>query len=83
MPRFYLDVYDGKIVLDGGGADLPSSKEVHLEAIHFAGEVLKTTATRIALGEDRRMEVTDDEGLIRFRRDFSVVEAAVISDGRS
>lgn len=78
MPRFHFNIYDGVNLLDPTGTELPGWDEARSEAVRLAGDVLKDSAHRIALGEDWRMEVTDDTGLILFRLDFSVLEAPVV-----
>lgn len=76
MPRFQFHVYDGVDLPDDDGTELPSLHAARLQAVRFAGEILAQDHQRIALGEDWRMEVTDDQGLILFRLDFVVMETA-------
>ena len=76
MPRYHFNVYDGVTMLDPDGVELTSWEAARLEAIRHCGEIFKDDPKRIALGEDWRMEVTDDTGLVLFRLDFSVMETA-------
>ncbi|MCJ2090202.1 hypothetical protein MKK88_30080 [Methylobacterium sp. E-005] len=78
MPRFHFHVHDGCSVLDTEGTELPDTQAARLEAIRIAGDILKHDAHRIALGEDWRIEVTDDTGLILFQMTFLVVESPVM-----
>ena len=78
MPRFHFNVYDGVINLDQNGIELAGWIEARVEAIRRAGVILADDAKRIAVGEDWRLEVTDDTGLILFRLDFSVMESSAI-----
>lgn len=75
MPRFHFNVYDGVTLLDNHGTDLDSWEEARLEAIVLTGHLLKDHPKRIALGEEWRMEVTDENGLVLFRLDFTVLES--------
>ena len=47
-----------------------------MEAIRLAGAIVRDDARRIAVGEDWRMEVTDERGLILFRLDFTVLQTS-------
>jgi len=78
MPRFHFHVHDGCSTLDPEGTELPDPQAARLEAIRIAGDILKHDAHRIALGEDWRIEVTDDTGLILFQMTFLVVESPVM-----
>ncbi|MGU3668470.1 DUF6894 family protein [Methylobacterium sp. A49B] len=78
MARFHFNVYDGVSMPDPVGTDLSSWDDARVEAIRMAGEILKDKAHRIALGEDWRMEVTDETGLVLFRLDFSVLESPAV-----
>lgn len=70
MPRFFFNVYDGVSSLDDTGSELADRQEARIEAVRLAGEILKDDAQRIALGEDWRIEVVDERGLVLFRFDF-------------
>ena len=76
MPRFHINVYNGVDIPDPGGTELIDWQAARLEAIRYAGEVLKSDATRVGLGHDWHMNVTDDRGLVLCRMDFIVIEAA-------
>ena len=80
MPHFHFNVYDGVSDTDRIGTELPNWQAARLEAIRRAGEILKDDPRRLALGEDWRMEVTDETGLILFRLDFTVVGSSALSD---
>ena len=78
MPRFHFNVYDGITDIDRIGTVLVDAGEARLEAVRLAGEIFKSNAKLIALGEDWRMEVTDGTGLILFRFDFSIMATAAL-----
>lgn len=83
MPRFHFNIYDGISLPDRDGSELADWQEARLEAVRLAGVILRDNATRIALGEEWRMEVTDETGLILFRLDFNVLEApAMMQTGK-
>ena len=82
MPRFYFNVYDGVALPDLAGVELKSWPDARFEAIRLAGAILRDEAKRIALTEDWRMEVTDENGLVLFRLDFTVLESAVTQGSR-
>lgn len=63
---------------DPDGTGLPDPQAARREVIRIAGDILKHDAQRIALGEDCRIEVTDDTGLILFQMTFLVVESPVM-----
>lgn len=82
MPRFHFNVYDGVNQIDREGTELKNYDEARIEAMRLSGKILESTAHRLVLGEDWRMEVADDTGLILFRLDFTVMEAPVLSGSR-
>ncbi len=80
MPRFHFNVYDGVSSPDKDGTELPDWDAARVQAIAYAGEILKDTSQRLAVGEQWNMEVTDERGLVLFRLDFSVMEAPSLSE---
>ncbi|RYF22147.1 MAG: hypothetical protein EOO77_04700 [Oxalobacteraceae bacterium] len=72
MPRYHFNVYDGVILLDKKGVELPEIMFARREAIRYAGVLLEEGARLENLGSEWRMEVTDDAGAILFRLDFFV-----------
>lgn len=82
MPRFFFNVYDGVSSFDDTGTELASWEEARIEAIQLAGAIFTDEARRIALGEDWRLEVTDERRLVLFRFDFISQAAPVVSSQR-
>lgn len=76
VPRYHFNVYDGVSSLDLDGTELPDVQAARVEGIRLAGEILKDDADRIDLGEEWRLEVTDQAGVVLFRMAFLVVEEA-------
>ena len=82
MPRYFFNIYDGVDELDLTGTELEDWTEARLEAVRFAGVIIRDDAKRLALGEDWRLEVTDDVGLVLFRLDFSILSSAAVPNGK-
>lgn len=82
MPRFHFNVFDGVSLPDEDGMECPDWDAARVQAIAYAGEILKDTSQRLAIGEQWHMEVTDERGLVLFRLDFSVLEAPTLSERR-
>jgi hypothetical protein len=79
MPRFHFHIFDGRDQRDDDGTELSDFQEARVEAVRYAGEILKDDADRIVLREDWHMDVTDETGLILLRLDFSArVSSAIL-----
>ena len=78
MPRFHFNVHDGVSQLDKKGTVLPDREAARIEAIHFAGCILKDETKRVALGEDWRIEVTDHTGLTLFQIAIQLVTSPAL-----
>ena len=83
MPRFHFNVYDGEASIDEVGAELPDLIFARREAIRYSGELLEDAGRQGSLGEEWRMEVTDDNGLVLFRLDFVVTASPAASKPKS
>lgn len=70
MPQFFFHVYDGRDGLDLDGTELADRYAAGIEALQFAGELIKAKADRLLRGEPWRLEVTDAEGRIILRIDL-------------
>ena len=79
MPRFHFNVYDGIQLLDEQGIELPDTNFARREAIRYAGTLLEDGAAKDSLGDEWRLEVTDDSGLVLFRLDFNVTESPAVA----
>ena len=79
MPRFYFSVFDSYSDIDTEGTELRDWRAAQILAVCHAGEVLQSDANRIKFGEDWRMEVTDEMGLILFRLDFSMLASSALA----
>jgi hypothetical protein len=82
VPRFFFNIYDGVSMLDDAGTEFADWQEARIQAIEFAGAIIKDEAKRIAQGEDWHIEVTDERKLVLFRFDFITLEAPALSSHR-
>lgn len=78
MPRFFFHVHDGVSQIDTEGSVFGDWREAQLEAIRRAGHIVASSASRLQLGEDWTLEVTNQDGLVLFRFDFSLSEGPAI-----
>lgn len=82
MPRFFFNIHDGVSIEDKEGTEFPDWRAAQLEAIRLAGTIVANNASRLQLGEDWCLEVTDDTGLVLFRLDFSISEAPALAQSK-
>ena len=71
MPRFHFNVYDGVALPDLTARDFTDLDGARTEAVRLAGELMQDGATSRRLGDNWRIEVTDDTGRPLFRLDLS------------
>ena len=72
MPRYHFNVYDGYSTHDRDGMQLADVHEARREALRLAINLLDDEAASGRLGDDWRMEVTNEAGGLLFRIDFIV-----------
>ena len=70
MPLFHFNVYDGISTHDREGTTLVDVHEARREALRRASGLLDEEVIRGRLGEDWRMEITNEEGRMLFRLDL-------------
>ncbi|MCW6511765.1 DUF6894 family protein [Lichenifustis flavocetrariae] len=80
MPRYHFNTHDGQTTLDREGTVLSGLRAARRRAIRLSGALIESDFARMQLGEDWRMEVTDDHGRLLFRLDFTVLEFREPSD---
>lgn len=78
MPRFFFNIHDGVSMSDNEGTELSDWQQARVEAVQLAGAIIKDDAKQIALGEDWRIEVTDEQGLVLFHFHFVAFMAPVL-----
>jgi hypothetical protein len=82
MPRYHFNIHDGVDIRDDTGTELPNPRAAQIEAIAYAGALLRDSAKSIRLGADWHVEVTDHSGLILLRLDFHITgRAAAPNEG--
>jgi len=79
MPRFYFDVHDGVSLCDEVGYELPDLDAAKQQAVVFSGELLRDAASQFWRGDEWRMDVRDDTGMILFALHFLAVTAPVLN----
>lgn len=88
MPRFHFNIRAGRAGRPGGarpdpvGTDLPDPLSARAEALRLAGTIVGDAAARADIGEDWRIEVTDEAGLTLFALEFSVPEGPAPAERR-
>ena len=66
MPRYFFNRSDGYFERDVEGTELKDVHAARIEAVTFAGASLKDDPAKVWTGQDFRVEVTDESGLILF-----------------
>jgi hypothetical protein len=75
MPRYFFNRTDGYVERDREGTELRDLSDARIQAIVFAGESLRDEPEKIWNGDDFRVEVTDDMGLLLFTVIASAIDA--------
>jgi len=75
MPRYHFNVHDGTDLPDVEGTELPSLDHARREAVRYSGCLLRDHADAFWTGEEWRMDVTDERGLILFSLMFVATNA--------
>lgn len=66
MPRYHFHCADGKREMDVDGTELEDIQSAQLEAIKFAGEVLRNEPEAIWADGQWRVEVTNGDNVLLF-----------------
>ena len=82
MPLYFVHVRDGRSSPDDSGTERANWHEARVEAVRFAGEIIRDHAQQIALGQEWYVEVTDDQQVALFRLDLLTTESPIIADQR-
>ena len=64
--QFFINLAGAVYDPDGEGVDLPTISDARIEAVRFAGELLKDRPQLVWMGEEVRVEVTDENQLMLF-----------------
>jgi hypothetical protein len=79
MQRFFFHVFDNKAIFDPEGAELPNWQAAQAFAIRYMGELLQSNANLIAKYQDWHMNVTDSDGAVLMRLDFSLLRSDTLN----
>ena len=66
MQRYYLDLTNSPSHEDRRGTMFDTLADARLEAVRYAGEILRSEAETLAQGHDLRVDVADGRGNILF-----------------
>ena len=82
MPRYFFHVRDGIDSPDLEGTELADLGSARAEALVYAGEIIRNAGMRAELGEEWRITVTDEAGLMLFVMTFLVAESPAAAQRR-
>jgi hypothetical protein len=71
VARYFFNVIDGKFIVDDVGVELPDIAAIRSMAIRTAGAILRDEGTRLAVGADWQMYVTNEAKETVFKLRFS------------
>ena len=74
MPHFHFNVLDGSAYIDESGIELASVDHAKREARRYAGNMLADSAGVSTPDREWTVEVTDQQGLVLFRLDISMMD---------
>lgn len=83
MPRFHFNIFDGHPTIDAQGTELESYEAARRQAIALAGTVLVEESREPQVGNDWRVEVTDEKGLILYRLDIGIAQSPAVPRRRA
>lgn len=78
MPRFFFHAHDGTTVLDEEGTVLPDLEAARKLAVRFAGDLLRDLGRDLEDGEDWKIDVADEHGLILFTILLAALDAPAV-----
>ena len=64
--RYFFNQLNGQVKVDDQGLEFASIRDARIEAVRYAGEVIKDHPTLVWTGGDFRIEVTDENALLLF-----------------
>jgi hypothetical protein len=78
MPRFYFDFHDGEVLRDEIGTDLPSLDSARIRSVALSAVVLRDQAKRFWQGDEWRLDVRNESGLVLFTLTFMATVSSAI-----
>lgn len=79
MPRYFFHRTDGVDERDHDGIELPDHVAARRQAINYASETLRNHPEKVWDGDDLKIEVSDDVGLVLFVVTIYVTDAPAVS----
>jgi hypothetical protein len=79
MARYFFNVVEDDHKIDTIGADYSSPEIARMEAVRFAGELLRTEPERVWKGAELRIEATDAWGTVLFTLFIAGVDAEALA----
>ncbi|HEX4693142.1 DUF6894 family protein [Sphingomonas sp.] len=78
MPRYHFNIHDGTDVPDLEGVKLADLAAARIHATRYASDLLRDQQATFWNGNEWRMSVTDEHGLILFSLTFLATDAPVL-----
>ena len=82
MARYFFNVVEDDHTVDTVGADYLDQEIARMEAVRFAGEILRSEPERLWKGMELRVEATDQWGTLLFTILVSGVDADALKRHR-
>jgi hypothetical protein len=82
MPLFRFHVEDGQSYQDDQGAELPDTQAARAYALRYFGNMLESAHCSVWDGNEVRMEVADESGLILFALYLIGIDSPAAMAGR-
>ena len=79
MARYYFNIVEDDHKVDAIGADYLDPEIARMEAVRFAGEILRSEPERLWKGTELRIEATDEWGTVLFTILISGVDADALN----
>ena len=79
MPRYFFHSEDGRLEHDKVGTELPDTASARLEAVRFAGALLKERSQALWEGTRWRLLVTDEKTMILFTIEVNTVIGSAVA----
>lgn len=76
MPRYYFHVCDSTQDIDHDGHELPNDCAARLEAVRYGGGLIQDDPALLLTDQNLRINVTDNDGQLRFAVIMVAVDAA-------
>lgn len=79
MPRYFFNIVEDDHKVDTTGGDYPTHEIARMEAVRFAGEMLRSEPERVWKGAELRIEAADTWGTILFTLIIVGVDAEALA----